>query len=160
MVDPLTALSVPVIPPPAPGWLPPVSPAPAGDRPPIAAGPDPVPGPSAGEAAPALGGRPSGCGRPANPAAAAARSGRAAVRLVILRRGRGVISKSEPGPLGPSPGPGPGARAGLAAPAVPGPESRSSRDVRGVGWLVIAGDHSCRRAWMGGREAARLAGGI
>src|SRR5262244_2836039 len=113
MVDPLTALSVPVIPPPAPGWLPPVS-----------------------------------------PAAAAARSARAAVSLVILRRGRGVISKSEPGPLGPSPGPGPGARAGLAAPAVPGPESRSSRDVRGVGWLVIAGDHSCRRAWMGGREAA------
>src|SRR5215468_8934224 len=140
MVDPLTALSVPVIPPPAPGWLPPVSPA------------------SAGEAAPAFAGRPSAYSPPANPAAAAARSARAAVSLVILRRGRGVISKSEPGPLGPSPGPGPGARAGLAAPAVPGPESRSSRDVRGVGWLVIAGDHSCRRAWMGGREAARLAG--
>src|SRR5215469_6245425 len=160
MTDPLTALSVPVIPPPAPGWLLAERPPPAGDRLLIPAGPGPVPGPLAAEGTRTFVDRAGAWSPPANPAAAAARSARAAVSLVILRRGRGMISKSALSPLGssPVPGPSPGLRARLAVPAVPGPESRSSRDARGVGWSVIVGDHSCRRAWMGGREAARLAG--
>src|SRR5262245_20824868 len=114
MTDPLTALSAPVIPPLAPRWLP------AGDKLPIADGPDPGADPPAWEKAPVFAGRPGAWSPPANPAAAAARSARAAVSLVILRRGRGMISKSAPSPLasspvpGPSPGPGPGPRAGLA----------------------------------------------
>src|SRR5215467_15551038 len=167
----VTALPVPVIPPPVPGWFPPGRLAPAGDRLPVAAGPDPGAGPPAWEGAPVFAGRPGAWSPPANPAAVAARSARAAVSLVGRRRGRGMISKSVPGPAGPSPGspgvapgsrPPPGAGAG-SWPAMPlsvasGPDSRSSMDARGVGCSVIVGDHSCRRASMGGREAARLAG--
>src|SRR5215472_711716 len=152
MTDFPAALRVPVIPPPMRGGFPPGRSAPAGDRLPVAAGPDPRAGPPAWEGAPAFAGRPGAWRPPANPAAAAARSARAAVSLVGRRRGRGMISKSGSSPPDPSPGPG------TALWVVSGPDSRSSMDVRVVGWSVMVGDHSCRRAWIGGREAARLAG--
>src|SRR5262252_3206432 len=152
MTDFRVALSVPVTRPPMPGWFPPERPAPAGDRLPVAAGPEPSADGPAWEGAPGFADRPGAWSPLANPAAAAARRARAAVSLVGRRRGRGMISKSGPGPPGSSPGPG------MALSVMSGPDSRSSMDVRGVVWSVIVGDHSCRRAWMGGREAARLAG--
>src|SRR5215471_11151888 len=141
MTDPLTALSVPVIPPPLPGWFPPGRLALAGDRLLVAACPDPGAGPPDWEGALVFAGRPGAWSPPANPAAVAARSARAAVSLVGRRRGRGMISKSGSSPPGRSPGPG------TALSVVSGPDSRSSMDVRVVGWSVMVGDHSCRRAW-------------
>src|SRR5215472_9654616 len=136
MTDLWTALIVPVIRPPALELAPPGRLNLPGALP-TPAGPGPGAGPPAAIWLPPLSDGRGACSPPANPAAAAVRSARAAVNLVSRGRERGVVWKSGSSSFGQPPvsessPSGPGPRCGASVRAVPGRDNKSSMDVGGA----------------------------